>query len=121
MTNATNSYPILYQAVDARDLRGEVIAMSCMLKCNVSTVNVGIEYYKNGTGDTWEKLGTFISAAREKPFSVGEYHLMQVEDIVPADCDTAVISINFGSTGQIPSANNINMKWCKLTRYATWK
>lgn len=121
LKNATNNYPVVYQTIDARDLRGEAIALSCMMKCNVSAIHVGIEYYKNGTGDTWEKLGTFISAVREKPFSVGEYHLMQVEDIVPADCDTAVISINFGTTGQIPSDNNIHMKWCKLTRYATWK
>ena len=121
LKNATNNYPIVYQTIDARDLRGEVIALSCLLKCNINAISVGIEFRKNGTGDTWEKLGTSISAVRESPFSTGEYHLMHVEGIVPEDCDTAVISINFGNTGQIPSDNNINIKWCKLTRYATWK
>lgn len=121
LKNAVYGYPVVYQAVDVKNLRGEPIALSCMLRCNTRIISLGIEYYKNGTEYTWGKLGTFISADREYPFGTGEYQLVQVEGIVPNDCDTAVICINFGETGQVPPDADVDIKWCKLTRNATWK
>lgn len=121
LKNAVYGYPVVYQAIDVKNLRGECIALSCMLRCNTRVISVGIEYYKNGTEYTWGKLGTFISADRDYPFGIGEYQLVQVAGVVPDDCDTAVISINFGDTGQVPPDADVDIKWCKVTRNVTWK
>lgn len=121
LKDAVHGYPVVYQAVDAKSLRGEPIALSCMMKCNTRIVSAGIEYYKGGTGTTWGNFGTFIAAKRDMPFVTGEYYLAQTEDVVPDDCDTAVIVLNFGETGQIPPDADVDIKWCKLTRRATWK
>ena len=121
LTNAIYEYPVVYQAINAKDLRGEDIALSCMMKCNDRAISVGIEYYKGGTSDTWGKFGTYISAKRVMPYDLGAYQLLQIIDTVPDDCDTAVITFNFGS-GDATAANaNTNVKWCKLTRRPTWR
>ena len=121
LTNAIYEHPVVYQAVNAKDLRGENIALSCMMKCSDRAISVGIEYYKGGTGNTWGNFGTYITAKRAFPFDVGVYMLLQVIDQVPEDCDTAVITFNFGANGTIPDDTNINVKWCKLTSVPTWK
>ncbi len=121
LENAIYKDPVVYQTINAKDLRGEDIALSCLMRCNNKAVSVGIEYYKNGSGNTWSELGTYITAKRVKPFEVGVYHLLQVVDNVPDDCDTAVIVMNFSANGEIPANTSINVKWCKLTRLATWK
>jgi hypothetical protein len=121
LTNAVYGYPVFYQPVNVKDLRGENIALSCMMKCNDRTIGVGIEYYKNGTGNTWGTFGTYITAKRVRPIEVGAYHLMQIVDSVPSDCDTAVIVFNFGTDGNPPADANVDLKWCKLSRVATWR
>ena len=121
LKNAIYTHPVVYQAIDARALRGEDIAVSCMMKCNSRAVSVGVEFYKNGTGMTWQKLGTYITAHRKAPFDIGTYQLVQTSGTVPDDCDTAVLVFNFGQNGQMPSNTDIDVKWCKLTRVVTWK
>ncbi len=121
LLDAVYQYPLVYQVVNVKHLRGEEIALSCMLKCNDRFISVGIEYYKEGRGDTWRELGTYITATRDKPYDLGTYQLVQISDIVPDDCDTAVIVLNFGADVGIPADADVDVKWCKMTRLATWR
>lgn len=121
LNGAVYEYPVVYQAVDARALRGEEIALSCMINCLDRAVSVGIEYYKGSTSETWGEFGENISAKRDLPFDLATDHLVQITDIVPEDCDMAVVVLNFGTGKGIPVDTEVDVKWCKLTRLATWK
>lgn len=121
LKNAIYQYPVVYQPINAKHLRGEDIAISCMMRCNNRAINFGIEYYKNGTGTEWKKLGEYITAKRKNPFDIGTYQLVQISSTVPENCDTAVIVFNFGTNDALPPDADVDVKWCKLTRLATWK
>lgn len=121
LTNAVYEYPVVYQGVTVKDLRGEQIALSCMIRVHEQPTRVRIEYYKDGTDNVWGNFGTYITAKQAIPYDNGVYQLVQVVDTVPDDCDTAVIVFSFGAGNGLPADTITDVEWCKLSRLATWK
>ena len=117
LQGAVYDYPVYYKLIDGKQLRGENIAVSCMLNPKEKPISVDLEFYRGGTTQSWEGKGELIERKTMKTIEVGYDQLLQIQGIVPFDCDTIAVYLNFRDK----TDSRANVYWLKIGNNVTWR